>query len=120
MEYPCRNGIGDVMFKVKNDNTIYITRGDTGVINLSLKKDNGTYIMGEGDVCVLTVKRSVDDRCKLIQKQLEDGQFRIEPEDTRRLEYGTYKYDIQLTTASGVVATVVTPKNFIVEAEVSW
>ena len=108
------------MFKVKNDNSIHITRGDTGILNLSLKLNGEPYIMGEDDICVLTVKKSVDDAEAIFQKPLQDNKFTIEPADTNGLRYGIYKYDVQLTTGEGVVSTVVTPKDFVVEAEVSW
>ena len=108
------------MFKAKSDNTIHITRGDTGVLNLSLKRNNEPYILGESDTCVLTVKKNTTDAKALMVKQLVDGQFTIEPSDTAALEFGIYKYDIQVTTSEGVVCTVVAPHNFIIEDEVSW
>lgn len=108
------------MFRVDADNTIHITRGDTGVINLALKLNDEEYILAEGDVVLLTVKRTPMDKEILFQKTLENNQFTINPEDTSNLKFGTYKYDVQLTTATGIVSTVITPRNFNVEAEVTW
>ena len=102
-------------------NSLIITRGDTGILNLDLKQHNGEqYTVAEGDNCVLTVKRSVNNAEVLFQKELTDGQFIIEPSDTENLDYGTYKYDVQLTTADGKVDTVITPADFKVETEVTW
>ena len=108
------------MFNVDKNNVIRLTRGDTAVINLSLKMNGEDYVLNECDACVLTVKKRVVDEEVLLQKQLINGQFIIEPTDTSALPYGTYKYDVQLTTTEGVVNTVITPKDFVIDAEVTW
>ena len=108
------------MFKIKNDKTIMLTRGDTAIINMSLTMNGSPYTLQEGDECVLTIKKSVEDAESLVKSQLVNGQFVIAHEDTMNLEYGTYKYDIQFTSADGFVNTIVTPKDFVLDTEVSW
>lgn len=108
------------MVSVHADKSIHLTRGDTAVINLALKMNGEPFILDENDVCVLTVKAIPVTETVLIQKQLVDGKFTIEPSDTSNLKFGIYKYDVQLTTSEGVVSTVITPSNFVIEAEVTF
>lgn len=107
------------MFRIHNKN-IYLTRGDSAIIELKLKQDGVDYALHEGDVCVLTVKRSIASADILLQKNLADwSQFYIAPDDTAGWEYGEYIYDVQVTTAAGDVFTVVTPHKFIIKEEVT-
>ena len=91
------------MFNIGGDANIKITRGDTGVIAINLKNKDGTeYVMQTGDVLVITVKRSTYVSDVLFQKAFDSSmQAKIEPADTADLSYGTYWYDVQLTTAGG-------------------
>lgn len=99
--------------------TIYMTRGDTATINLSIKNDNKEeYELGEGDVVVFSVKKTLSDETYLIQKTFKDKEIVIEHEDTRNLYFGEYLYDIQLTFADGKVSTIVTPSKLVLESEV--
>ena len=108
------------MFNIDNCN-VKITRGDTGVIAISLQnKDGSSYEMQPDDVLVMTVKTNTFNKDVLIQKQFADGQIKIDPADTDNLSYGTYYYDVQLTTAAGDVFTVITPHKFEIMPEVTW
>ena len=108
------------MFNIDNSN-VKITRGDTGIIAIVLQnKDGSAYEMQPNDVLLMTVKRNALTKEVLIQKQFADGQVKIEPADTDELSYGTYYYDVQLTTAAGDVFTVITPHKFEVMPEVTW
>lgn len=108
------------MFSV-TDNNIRITRGDTGVILITLTNKDGTdYTMQDGDVLVFTVKKSTFVKDVIIQKIFLEGQVKIEHTDTDGLSYGTYYYDVQLTTAAQDVFTVITPHKFEVMPEVTW
>lgn len=110
------------MFNIGGDANIKITRGDTGVIAINLKNKDGTeYVMQTGDVLVITVKRSTYVSDVLFQKAFDSSmQAKIEPADTAGLSYGTYWYDVQLTTAGGDVFTVVVPHKLEVMPEVTW
>lgn len=105
------------MFSISYDD-IYLTRGDTAVINFNLSN----YELQDGDTVLLTVKQSVDTADIAFQKVLdkETNQFVIEHNDTKNLPYGKYVYDIQLTTAQGQVYTIIKPHRFKIEGEVTW
>lgn len=108
------------MFNIDNCN-VKITRGDTGVIAISLQnKDGSEYEIQPNDVLVMTVKLNTLTKDVLVQKQFADGQVKIEPVDTDNLSYGTYYYDVQLTTAAGDVFTVIPPHKFEIMPEVTW
>lgn len=110
------------MFSI-SDNEIRITRGDTAKIDLEIKDSNGDpYVREEGDVVKFTVKAAPTDLQYVIQKTIdEENTFTIEPEDTAKLNYGVYFYDVQVTLAKDdSVCTIITPSQFIVEEEVTW
>jgi hypothetical protein len=70
------------------DNTISLTRGDTGYINLALDTEV------EGTI-TLSCKKDYDSEDYLFQKIVPVGETIIlEPKDTKELEYGKYVYDI--------------------------
>lgn len=99
--------------------TISVTRGDTLRLHVDLVQDDGTeYELQDGDELTWTVRRSARSQTVLIQKHGQD--VVVEPSDTAPLDFGRYRYDVQLTTASGDVCTVVKPADFIVAEEVTW
>ena len=103
------------------NNNISITRGDSAIFALSIKKDDGSpYEIAEGDTVIFTVKKSTFDTKIITQKKVVDGVVRLNPDDTKDLEYGTYYYDVELTQADGFVSTVISPHKFIVEQEVTY
>lgn len=102
---------------------ISITRGDTPTFNVSLTDAEGeAYELQSGDVLTFTVKAStkVSDPV-LIQKEMNSAtgaSFRLTEDDTA-LDYGTYRYDVELRTAGGDVMTVVKPDKLEITAEVT-
>lgn len=106
------------MLTIKN-NTITLTRGDTARIDLAISKDGETYDYSP-DTVVFSVKTSTTTPEYVFQKTVTDGVIYIAPSDTESLPYGTYRYDVQVTTQSGDVCTVIPPSNFIVAPEVTW
>ena len=108
------------MFKIEG-NVIAITRGDTGIFTLNITDAQGNPYDYSHDEVLFTVKRNIDTTEKIMQKTVEYGQVVIiQPVDTATLPYGTYVYDVQVTTAGGVVDTVITPSRFLVKAEVTF
>lgn len=104
--------------------SLSMIRGDTEVIAVSCIKDNEPYIQ-DGDTVYFTVKKSVNTEEKILQKVItvfsdNKALIEIEPEDTKDLAYGRYKYDVQLTKFNGEVKTLVEPSSFIVEGEVTY
>ena len=106
------------MLKI-NGTTISLTRGDTARIELGITQGGETYDYS-ADTVLFTVKQSTMQPDYLIQKTVTDGVIYIAPADTETLAYGTYCYDVQLTTSGGDVCTVITPSKFVVEPEVTW
>ena len=105
-----------------DDKTIKLTRGDTArltvpIVNLA---NNGEYTMESGDILYFTVKKTAKDTDFLFQKSVTgSNSIHIRPEDTADLSFGKYKYDVQLTTATGDVYTVIEPSTFEVMEEIT-
>lgn len=105
-----------------DDKTIKLTRGDTArltvpIVNLA---NNGEYTMESGDILYFTVKKTAKDTDFLFQKSVTgSNSIHIRPEDTANLSFGKYKYDVQLTTATGDVYTVIEPSAFEVMEEIT-
>lgn len=105
--------------------TITITKGDTGIITVSILYDDGTpYTPQSGDIIRFAMKKHYSDAETLIEKNipLETMELRLDPEDTKDLEAGPqkgkYKYDIELTRADGQIDTFIPRADFIILEEV--
>lgn len=109
------------MFTISGGN-ITLTRGDTAYLALDLTVNDEPYTYTEGDEIVLSVRKTTrdDDTQYLFQKVVPAGEmFVIEPEDTKPLDYGRYKFDIQLNTVKGEIFTVIGPADFRISEEVT-
>lgn len=103
--------------------SITLTRGDTFKAQISITdKDGNPYEMQEGDVVRFAMKKdySDPDTQVLINKVVPSDTLilTLEPEDTKELPFGTYVYDIQLTTAAGEVDTFITKASLTLTEEV--
>lgn len=111
------------MLYIDDDNTIHLTRGDTARIAVPITNEQtGTdYEMSEKDILTLTVKKRESDSNIIFQKiNTGSHNFHIEPSDTKDVSFGKYVYDVQLTTESGDVYTVIVPSIFEILKEVTW
>ena len=107
------------MFRIDPNNVITLTRGDTCAFDVEIKTDTGeTYIPQEGDIIAFTLKKDTKTADVIIQKT--GSTIVLNPTDTRSLKYGSYLYDVTLTTESGAVYTIITPTEFIIAEEVNW
>lgn len=107
------------MFRIDDSNVITLTRGDTCAFDVEIKTDSGEiYIPQEGDVVTFTVKKDTKTADVIIQKT--GSTIVLNPADTRSLKYGSYLYDVTLTTVSEAVYTIITPTEFILAEEVNW
>lgn len=106
------------MLKISGQD-ITLTRGDTARISIGITSGGQAYDYS-ADTVVFSVKKNTSTPDFLIQKTVQDGVVTILPTDTASLTYGTYVYDVQLTTAGGDVCTVIVPHNFTVAQEVTW
>ena len=92
------------------------TRGDTKVFKFKLQDSKGQNLKLEStDKLYMTVKKSANSTEIAFQKTLgngielkDDGYYyiRIDSKDTADLNYGTYGYDLEIKTASGIVKTI--------------
>ena len=90
-----------------------ITRGDTKSFKFRRKSD-GKPITQEADNIYFTVKNTNYTDEVLFQKTIDDMDFDEEyyyhftilPKDTNELEYGDYKYDIEVKIGDTYVKTI--------------
>lgn len=93
-------------------------RGDTFPFKFKLKDKNGQeIILSNTDNLYFTVKKTSKSTERAFQKTLaggeivygEDGYYHItiESDDTAELDYGDYRYDIELKSATGIVKTLI-------------
>lgn len=103
--------------------SITLTRGDTFKAQISITdKDGNPYVPQEGDTVRFAMKKSYldPDTEVLIRKNIPMDTLilTLEPEDTKELPFGSYVYDIQLTTAAGEVDTFITKASLTLTEEV--
>lgn len=110
------------MYKFDN-NTIYLTRGDTLQAQLSIQQDGKEYQIQNRDSIRFALKKDELNHSKtqyidqepLILKEIPTNTLilRLNPEDTENLNFGTYAYDIQITMADGTVDTFIKDKLYL-------
>lgn len=112
------------MFKIE-ESTIYLTRGDSALIKLTLYDANGDlYTPDPADKIRFAMKKRMSDaEAVLAEIEIPNDTMilEIQPEHTQELTYSTsrpYKYDIELTTASGRVDTFVADADIYILPEV--
>lgn len=109
-----------------DENRIYLTRGDTAEIAVSLKKlDDTDYEMQTGDVLYFRMKKyaTKDPSEILIEKTADvlnnEISFTIEPYDTESLAFGEYSYEVELVTgAEEQHYTVIADSEFVIGKEI--
>lgn len=103
-----------------------ITRGDTGAYSFKRIDSSGNPITSTPNAIYFTVKASFSDSSVVIQKTISDmtmdvdgtWHFTINPDDTTSLDYGSYVYDIEVTT-NNYVKTIAKGK-LVIEVESTW
>lgn len=101
--------------------TITLTRGDTFMADISINKQDDTpYTPVEGDSVRFAMKSSYEDTEPVLVKNIPIGTLKlvIEPDDTKKLPFGQYVYDVQITKASGEVDTFITKARLKLTEEV--
>lgn len=107
------------MLTVDSENNITLTRGDTAILTLTVKKNGSDYDFSD-DLTQFTVKRNTVTSEIVFQKTFTGTSIQIDPSDTKDLYYTDLKYDVQLITPDNDVYTVITPHDFIVAEEVNF
>lgn len=99
---------------------MFMTRGDTETFTVKYEENAIPIPFVLGDEVYFTIKLNADLILQKIITTFTDGTAIIELQssDTRDLRVLTYKYDIRLKKANGVVVTLVHPANFEIEREI--
>lgn len=112
------------MLYVLEDGTIRLTRGDTArlIVSITNDLDEGAYELGENDTLTLSVRTNLKSTSEMCFQKTSIGStsIQIDPADTSGLEFKKYVYDVQLTTHSGEVYTIVEPTTFEILPEVTY
>ena len=113
-------------FRVEN-NTIYLTRGDTFIGVVALTQDDEPYVPAEGDAVHFYMRpaglnsKGTEYKYPLcLTKEIPTDTMvlRIESADTKDLSFGKYVYDIEITFDSGDVYTPITTQTLNLTPEV--
>ena len=107
------------------DGNIYLTRGDSATLELTIKDDEGhTWTPGAGDKVIFCMKKAAINPEVLlkIEAVAGDTDIVIIPDDTKDFTCGQYLYDIHVKLSGGDVYTVIADKIFEVgkEAHTEW
>lgn len=102
------------MFKVKG-NEITLIRGDTLLLQVHIKEGDTDYVPQNGDVIRFALKRAamksdksdfLDEKPLVVTTIPNDTLLlRLNPQDTKKLPFGKYHYDIEITMSDGFVDT---------------
>lgn len=95
------------MAKVQ-DNNIFITKGDKAAFNFEVEDYDFS-----SDTVTLGVKRNYQDSECVIVKEIENGKFVINPEDTAGLPAGVYFYDVKVV-GENVDCTAIAGAQFVI------
>lgn len=107
-------------YSIKNT-TITLTRGDTLKLQVNVfDKEGEPYIPQNDDIIRFAMKKDYMDDTPLIIKVIPNDTMilTLEPSDTKRLPFGKYVYDIQLTNGSSEVDTFITKAQLNLTEEV--
>lgn len=106
------------MLIVDDKKNIKLSRGDYAEISFNFKNADGTdYIFEEGERVEFTVKYNSSSTTEFISKNLSSGGgsfvvLVLEKEDTEKMTFGNYYYDIRLIKADGKINTPMFKANF--------
>ena len=100
------------------DNNIRLTRGDTAYIELGVTdKETGEAYDFSNDLTRFSVKTDARSKHIVFQKTFAGATIKIEPEDTKYLDFQTLKFDVHLIKPNGDVCTVIEDKDFVIARE---
>ncbi|MBQ3455174.1 MAG: hypothetical protein IJG36_01935 [Synergistaceae bacterium] len=107
------------MFYV-DSNTIYLTRGDSANITITIKDSEGEdYTPVTGDKIYFRLKKNVFGKSLILVKEIDTSTLTLAlvPADTANLNFASYRYEIELVTASGDRFTVIENGEFVIGVE---
>jgi hypothetical protein len=107
---------------------IRMPRGDIRLVRFLVNDPNGTATDIDFTEVYFTVKKTSKDRLYQFQKRLSTGgitkldlgdyQVKIEPEDTSKMMYGNFKFDVQLLYEDQLKETFV--GDFVLTDEITF
>ena len=108
------------MFKIdKKTNKIFLTKGDNAELTIDVIDSNGNARgIYDDDVVVMTVRKHVNSDVAITKTAVKNTISFI-PDDTKSLEAGQYRYDIQLTSFGGNIYTIIPDACFEIGVEVT-
>lgn len=98
-------------YKINNKTKkISLIRGDTLRAQVEILKDNQVYTPQVGETVRFAVKQTFNSLRVLINKQIPIDTLilKLDPSDTKRMSFGKYVYDIEITFSNGDVDTFIT------------
>lgn len=109
-------------------NQIYLTRGDTMFVSLSLVNQDGTaYTPNEDDAIYFRLKKFATYPNLLIEKQIDISSMvlQLNNSDTQNLPFGDYRYEIEVITADNYHFTAIadelfTSGNMKKRSQINW
>ena len=105
---------------VVSENQIYLTRGDTLTITLSLTNDDGSaYVPDDSDKIYFRLKKFAATTEILVEKEINVSNMilQLNENDTKNLPFGDYRYEIELVKANGSHYTVIENELFTIGKE---
>lgn len=98
---------------------IALVRGDTLRAQVEILVNDEAYTPVSGDKIRFSMKRNYSSSRILIHKKIPNDTLilYLEPKDTKKLAFGNYVYDIEITFANGDVDTFIRGE-FRIEPEV--
>ena len=108
------------MFSVQ-DNNIAMIRGDSGIFKIDVTDVAGNAVaLDDNDALTFTLRRATRSPTIVLQKTITGGMLTIHPEDTEKMGFGTYVYDVELKRINGFVDTIIPPHKFQLLEEVTY
>lgn len=109
-------------------NKIILTRGDSAALEVSMTKDGEPYTPEPGDVVRFALKHAAmnakrtqfkdDEPLVLRDIPIETLMLELRPADTKDLDFGEYRYDVEITFSDGFVDTFIEDAPFELTPEV--
>ena len=94
------------------DGSIMVSRGDSVALMLNFEGE-----VPDGTVCLVTLKRDVEDTSPVWEKRLsvEGSRCRLSlTTDDTELDFGSYCWDVRLIFSGYDVESVLTPHEFVI------
>lgn len=98
--------------------TILMTRGDTFSCEFPIFVDGEPYELCPCDTVRFAAKKDWDDAEPAIYKELKGYLLVLDSDDTKNLDFGHYKYDVQIEIGTGEVITYIPKGMLVIDKEV--